>query len=364
MSNTATKHMIELFREEAEPTLFFAKQFRSPRRNFYKGKTVEIDIQRTTERVAITIIDVASGVRWNAADTATNKEFEAPPYVEGVALDSFKLTERMPGRNPFDDPEYRADAIERILWAVKGVWAKIVRAIELQASQVFQTGTVDLIDENGTTLYTIDYSPKVTHFPTAATAWTNALATPIADLAGLARVIRTDGRKPVNIATFGGPSWEAFVSHDSVKDRLDTRRIDLGNVAPTAINGDGATFKGIVDVDNYKLECWSYDGRYDHPQTLVSTPYMADDQVNLRASSGRMDATFGAIPNVGRELGLLPAPIIPSLPNRIMLPGEGVDLHVIVYIEPNGKTLKVEVGCRPLLVPTAIDTIGSLNTAI
>jgi hypothetical protein len=279
-------------------------------------------------------------------------------------LDSFKLMERMPGRSPLEDPQFRADAIKRIQSTVLKIQKKISRAIEWQASQVLQTGTVELPDQNGNVLYSIDYSPKASHFPDAAIDWDEETAVPLADLGALMTQVRTDGKKPPAVGLFGARSWDNFMKSEAVRQQLDTRRAVLGEVNPTALNGDGATLKGYVDIGNYKLECWGYDGRYKHPQTGVSHPFLAEDQVTVRAATGRLDATFGDVPNIGREFGAQSTEVIPSLPRRISLPGQGIDLHVNVWFTPDGRHLSVSVDCRPLLIPVAIDTFGSLNTGV
>ena len=52
---------------------------------------------------------------------------------------------------------------------------------------------------------------------------------------------------------------------------------------------------------------------------------------------------------------------MPFLPSRMSSSESGLDLTLNAWIEPNGRSMKLEVGTRPLTIPTAIDTFGTLT---
>jgi hypothetical protein len=130
------------------------------------------------------------------------------------------------------------------------------------------------------------------------------------------------------------------------------------------VNGNGGTYRGTVEIGNYRYDIWTYGGRYKDPQTGNKVQYIADDKVVVRASSGRIDATFGAIPNIGRLLGVQNTNLIPELPGRLSNSSGGMDLFTNVWLSNDGEQLFGGVGCRPLLIPTALDTFGCLDTGI
>lgn len=363
MSTTATKRMLAAYVSKALPTMFLSSLFLSPPENFYNSEEVEIDIQRGSEDVSIVVQDLSTGYRMNSADLYTNKGLKAPVHKEAAALNSFELMKRAAGDTPFENPNFRANVVNRVFDQMTKVENKIRRAIELQASQVLTLGVVTLVDSGGVALYSLDYKPKVAHFPTSAIAWNAAGATPIEDLRSLAEVVRGNGMIGPDQLIMGEASFEAFVSNAEVQKRFETRRIDLGTIAPMQVRGAG-NYRGVVEVGNYRFDVWTYSGRFKHPQTGVSTPYIPNDKVIVRASAGRMDATFGNIPNIGRELGMTSQVSFPELPGRFSNAAGGMDLHTNLWLTPDGEQLFAGVGCRPLLIPTAIDTYGCLDTGI
>lgn len=362
MSGATTKRMIRAYQQMAQPMLFLSGLFQSPPENFHTSEEVEIDIVRSDEDISIVIQDLSTGYRMNAEDLYTNKGFKPPIHKEAMPINSFDLLKRMPGQNPFESPDFRANMILRMFNGMTKIERKVRRAIELQASQVLQTGKVTLTDINGAALYTLDYKPKVTHFPTAGTAWGATGADPIGDVNALAEVIRGDGLADPDQLLMGVGAFEAFISNEDVQKRFDNRRYGLGTIAPMEIRGNGGSYRGIVEIGNYRYDVWTYGGRYKHPQTGVSTPYMDPSKVVVRSSAGRLDATFGAIPNIGSMMGAQATQLLPELPGRISNAAGGMDLFTNAWLSQDGEQLFGGVGARPLMIPTAIDTFGCLET--
>ena len=140
--------------------------------------------------------------------------------------------------------------------------------------------------------------------------------------------------------------------------------MDTGAVVPMEKRNNGGTYRGWIDIGNYRYEMWTYGGRYKHPQTGVKTPFIDPGNVIVRDSNGRLDATFGAIPNIGALLGEMGPNLLPELPGRISNTGGGMDLFVNAWLSNDGEQLFGGVGARPLMIPTAIDTYGCLTTGV
>ena len=363
MSDTTTKRMISVYNQMAAPTLFLSGMFQSPAENFHSSEEVEIDIIRSDEEVSIVVQDLSTGYRMNSDDLYTNKGFKPPINKEAIAINSFDLLKRVAGSNPFENPDFRMNIIARMFTGMVKVERKIRRSMELQASQILQTGILTLIDSNGVALYTLDFKPKATHFPTVGTVWSDATnAVPIDDIKALAEVIRNDGLGDADELLMGTDAFTEFVRSDQVQLHLNGRRIDQGAIIPTTRRGDGGNFRGTIDIGNYTFSIWTYGGRYNHPQTGVKTQFIDPGKVIVRDSNGRLDATFGAIPNIGREMGVQATNLLPELPGRISNAGRNMDLFTNAWLSPDGEQLFGGVGVRPLLIPTAIDTFGCLTT--
>jgi hypothetical protein len=358
MSNEITKHMLSVYEQASPTTLFLSSLFQARPENFYNSAEIEIDVVRNGEPVAVVVQDFSVLGRYNSQEVYTNKSFIAPIHSETGTLTSYDLIKRVAGADPFADPDYNMNATTKAVRLVGNMTNKIKRAIEVQASQVLQTGKLALKGEAGNILYNLDYKPKATHFPTAGVEWTNAAAVPLADLKSLAQVIRTDGKSNPDTLIFGCEAWTNFIKNAEVQANYSNRRIEQGNIATGMLTPNGSTFTGTVTIGSYEFNIWLYNGRYDDVETGTSTPYVADDKVIMLSSSERLDATFGGIPMFGNPA----AGILPFLPARVSDQAANMDIFMNAWLEPNRRHLFVSAESRPLMIPTAIDSFGCLDT--
>ena len=363
MSDASTKTMINAYNSQAEPSMFLTSQFQAPRANFYNSESVELDIQRSGEDVAIVIVNMAEGYRKNSADIYTNKEFTAPVFKELAPLNAYSLLRREFGQNPFANNDFQRKATTKSFSLMRKMENKIRRSIELMASQVLQTATVDMIDDNGATLFTVDFKPKATHFPTAGTIWSDSGADPLGDLGALAEIIRNDGLMDSNQLYFGIDAWNAFAAHPTVQAQMDLLRLNIGSIGPMnpAQSGTrGAQFRGTIDIGHNKFDMWTYGARYTHPQTGAATPFIDPAKVIMKSNDTRLDATYGSIPKFRQNN----ADSLRFMPGRITNRDARVDFFPNSWVTEDGQTLNVSISARPLLIPTAIDTFGCIATGV
>lgn len=357
MSDAATRRMIAAYNQEATAPMFLSGYFHSPPENFHRSEEIELDILRDQEDVAIAVTDLRDSGHSNEDTLYTNKSFKPPIYKEEAAISGFDMIKRQYGQNTFADPNYQAAAIAQSFRQFRKIERKIRRAIELQASQVLQTGKVTLRNKAGVPLYELDYKPKPTHFPTVATDWGTAGATPLSDVSALGDTIRRDGQAIPTGLLFGIAAFENFIDDPKVKERLDNRRMNLAEVAPQS-RGLGATFQGWFWSGHYRYEMWTYDGFFKDPQTGAPTTYLDKNSVVMQSSGARLDLTFGAIPRLTSP----DSRALPFLPSRLTNGDGGMDLTTNAWVEPNGESLVVSAGTRALCIPTAIDSFGCLKT--
>lgn len=361
MSDASTRHMIDMYMDEATAPMFLSGFFQTPPRNFHTSEKVELDIMRDDEDVAVVIQDLTAGARANEASRYTNKSLTPPVFKEMGTITSYDLIKRMPGQNPFTDPDYAENAAERAFDIARRLEMKIRRSIEWMAAQVLQTGALTLVDENGNTLYTLNFLPKSTHMATVSTTWstTGAAGDPIGDLSGLATVVRRDGRKNPTKLIFGTSALQRFLMNPTVQKFLDKGIMNLAALTPET-RGQGATFHGWIWLGNYRFEIWAYDAVFRHPQTGNLTEYVDTDNVIMLSDGARLDLSYGAIPRL-----VPPDPQVAGfLPDRMQSSDRGLDLTMNAWLSENREHLNVSVGTRPLTIPTAIDSFARLNVTV
>lgn len=358
MSDLTTKVMLDKYVEQKEPIGFLAGQFQSPPRNFHNKEEIEIDIRRNGKKIAIAVSNLSTGARLNSYDLFTNKAYKPAIYREAASINAHDLIKRDAGDNPFADFDFQFKAVERGIDIGIEMSSKILRAIEVQASQVLQTGKITLKDDGNNDIYEIDFKPKSSHFPTVSVTWGTTGDDKIGDIGSLCRQIKTDGKLTPDLLEMGHTAYEKFIQDATVLARFDNLRIEGNGIVPLNRMGNGGLYRGVIEIDNYKLDIWTYDESYEDPVTGNDTPYITADKVIVRASKGRLDATFGLIPRIGRSDPRVPTELL----QRIQSAEDMIDLQHWAWLQPDGSALMVEVGTRALLIPTAIDTFGCLTT--
>ncbi len=361
MSDTGTRQMLEMYMEEADSPMLLSGFFQSPARNFHTTEFVELDIIRDDQKIAIPVQDLTVGARSNESTKYVNKAFIPPIFKEKGAVNAFNMIKRQPGQNPFESPDFAKNATNEAFRIFHKLDLKIRRAVEVMASQVLQTGALTLINESGVAIYTLDFLPKATHFVTT-TVWAadGNSGDPLGDIASLGRVIRRDGKKVPNKLLFGSTALARFRANKAIQTQLllNQNSQGQGSFQPKLRGADGANYIGFLWIDNYRYDMWGYDGTYEHPQTGVITPYVADANV-LMMSDGRLDLSYGAIPRI-----MAPeSRALPFLPVRMSGSDAGLDLTINSWVTDDGEALMVSAGTRPLTIPTAIDTFGRLTVA-
>ena len=368
--SSITQSMIQVYLETAKAATWLASGFKSPRRNFHNSAQVTVDIERDGEIVAVPVQDLSAGYRENVNQEFENWALDVPVYREKFSITSHDLLKRSAGKDPFANVNFRANVIDRVFQGMSKLERKVRRAIELQASQIYQTGNIALADDGGNSIFALSYPKKATHFINAGTAWSSGSSTPLKNVADLAEVIRDDGLMAPTVLVMGERAFERLMAHNDIRraaGRFDNRRVELGRITPMRENDQGAQYRGMLEWGVFKFELWTYNAKFRNEFKAGATTtdyYINRDYVVLMNPASRMDATFGGVPNIGRELGMDSAMSrIPELPSRVINTAGGMDLNINAWMSEGNESLNIGLSTRPLLVPVAIDTFGRIDTS-
>jgi hypothetical protein len=360
MTAQATYRMLKKYEETGSPQLFLSSLAQTPPENYHDQDTVVVDIIRNEYRAAIPLPRGASDPRRVEQTKYVSKEVSPPTYDTAGEITIANATARQSGMSPFDPaaPRFK-NLVKEIFGVVRQLDDITRRGVEVQMSQIFTTGKLDLKDATGTTVFDYDFQPKSTHFPSLGTAWAadGTTGDPIADFNALGDIILRDGKAPITQVIMGAGAGVRFVQNAKVRDLLDKRRLDAGQIDRPQSRG-GASYLGSIVAGTQELEIWVYKGFYYNEQSQTNVPFLADNKVILRAGdANRIDLTFGSIPTL-----VEPDPRVAHLmPARMSDPKTGFDVSTNIWLAPNNKSLSVSVGTRALAYPTAIDTYGCLT---
>ncbi len=353
------KRFLSAYHERRDADMFLAGFFTVRPENISDTAKVVIDVVRENEEIS-PVVNEAEGPTLNLATAWTTKEFEPPTISEAMPFDVREFLKRMPGVNEYDaaDMSWSAQFFARAMDGLNRMEQKIRRNREWQASQILQTGKLDLVNAAGTVVYQIDFKPKATHTLAAGTAWDDAGAKPLSDIELMLDRIRADSLQDGDRVIMGDTAFNAFMGHASVQSQFENRRFELGVIAPRP-TGVGGKYQGILNVGNYQIEIWTYNGRGLVPGAGSAIKMVTSANVIVMASGGRLDTVFGGVP--------MAVPVDPRfagiLPSRISIP-QAVDIAPNIWVTPDGKQTMLEVASKPLLIPTGIDTFGTIATGV
>jgi hypothetical protein len=335
-------------RMQNEPTPFLSSMFGAQPGSLILSETdrVEVDIIRDDARVAVDVVRGAAQHNVNDAGQFSNKEFKVPLYDERAPITASMLSKRIPGMDPYapGDPAmalaYHASTIQR------GQARKIIREIERMAAEALQSGTITLKNSDS-----LDFKRKSTHSDTPTTKWGNS-GHPLADIEAMCSVIKKDGKRKPKRAIFGNKAWNVFFGNADVLAVLDKKWVDANRISPSEV-AQGGTYKGRMWFGDYELDLYTYPEYYINAAG-VETPYIVEDTVILMDPTARLDKAFGAIelmPGATEDYRRRGLPVLP----------EFVQGQIVPYVKEDYPTaLWAGVQSAPLVIPTAIDTIGVL----
>jgi len=362
MTTPATKKMIRAYYEQRPLKMFLQSLFQSPPENFHKSEKVEWEVERDGEEVAVAIKDYSTGYRNNTADEYTAKELVPPAYKESFRLHVYDQMKKQSGKVDTDDPDFQAAATAKSFKNYRRIEKKIRRAIELQCGQILTTGQLDLKDENGNTIYAIDFKPKAAHFFSAGTAWNAASPTIEANIMTAAQLVRNNTGLDADEIIMDENSWVAAKNNADFMKIFDYRRADFGSLGE---NGNkyantGATYHGRIQIGAYWYSIYTYDKTYTDPETGNTSRFLPSAKCVVRASEGRLDLTFGYVPNF-RPIA---SQALRFLPGRMSSRAQGMDMFPNAWLSLDGEAMFAGLASRPCAIPTAIDSFACISTGV
>lgn len=336
---------------------FLSSFFKTNEEDYTDAEYIDIDIVRSGEHVAPVLRDISNGAIAIADDVFTGKQVKPPVYKLARPVNVFDLLKRQPGENEYEAiGSWFGRLVVILKRAFQLMYGMLSRSIELQASQVLQTGTLTLTDDAGNTAYTLDFNAKATHIATVGTKWDQSGADPIGDLNGLADYIRADGLVDPKTIIFGAKAWDAFSQDAKVQNAVKKDGLGLGNLSPRLVN-KGGKYMGYLESGAYRYDLWVYNGRYQAFNDNTSTPFVNEKKVIMLADVEDLDfrLVYGGVPSLG-----MVEPFVSVVPDTVIYQG-GMKVHNKVYNNDDKDTTVAQATTRPVCIPVSIDRFGCLT---
>lgn len=291
MSIYTTKAMAKAMRQDKKAGTFLMDKF------FGKvdpkiGKTVTIDIIKGKRRLAPFQTPRVEGELVEKQGHSTREYTPAylKPKDELAATDV--LDDRIAGDNEYSltSPQER-EAIA-LAAQLNDLEDMIIRREEWMCAQQLVNGYVDVVGKGVN--YRIDLGMEASHKITVATVWSDvANATPFSDIGDAVALISKDAGISANTIIANSELIEEMLNTADMESKLNTRRMDLGQINPMQF-GENATYYGDIVVKGKRLEIWSYD-EWFLDENDVEQPMIPDGKVVVTSDNADFRRHYGAI---------------------------------------------------------------------
>jgi hypothetical protein len=300
MYNTRT--MLQALERKAPATTFLLDTFFS---NVEQSSTKYVDIDKFKgKRYLAPFVRPTQQGKLVEREGYTTSTFQ-PPYIKEkrVITPSEILENRSMGDTIYLGKSPMQRAAELLMRDLEDLRDRIIRREEWMAAQVLTAGTIAVSGEGFDA--EIDFGMDATHIIAVGTitAWSAEGADPLANLKTWKRLIQQDSGLVPDVCVMGYDAWDAFIAHDSVKDILDNRRIDMGLINPQQLP-DGVEYMGRV----LNLDIYTYAETYYIPST--SYYYVPEKKLFLGSTKARTARHYAAIQDL--ENGMAAVPYFPK----------------------------------------------------
>lgn len=347
--NIFTKAYLQAFKENI-PTPSFLKSFFDVKK--YATKTIGIEVQRGTERIAVDVLRGVDGQR-NQFSLSTEKEFMPPFYNENFDATLLDRYDRVFGAEANQVPATIGYLATDVADKYTMLRAKIERAKEKQCAEVFETGIVVL--NNGDN---IDFKRKAASKVDvgAGQYWTTAAADVEAQLIAGAEFIRKQGKNgtPEFNLVISGAAMVALKKTDYFKDNADYKQVQLIDIKMPQTTSFGAGYHGRIVAGAYIINLWTYDEIYEQKDTGVITRYLSENIAFMVPVKGtRFELAHAGVPAIIRDKA--------NAEFGSMIVSKAAEYYLNNYIDNKGKAHIFEIYSAPLSIPVTVDMIYTIQ---
>jgi len=287
--------MLEALKTVFEPKTFLQKDvFNGDNPQIHNSKHVDIDIKKGKRNIASYVSPLKEG-KVVTRDGFTTKTFN-PPYVkEKMVTTASDILRRNAGEVIYQNGESPMErAAKQVGEDLKNLDRRITRLEEVQASQALQYGKVTCEGDGISKVVDFGMSDENKIVLTGTDVWSDATnSKPLSDLGEWVRIAtQKSGIVPTN-AILGSDAIDYLLETDQISNKLDTRRVDLGEINPRQYSDMGVQYIGHLKKPS--LDLWTYEDWYYDVVEEVEKPLIDDNRVVLYNPSARYRMHYGAI---------------------------------------------------------------------
>lgn len=341
----------EVYQDRMKPKGFFTSLAKEKKT---AAKTFSIEVRRYFEKASIDIIRGGSANK-NEFALSTQKAFLPPYYEEEFDMTELQNYDRLFGTADEIDGSVLNSILDSANEKAEIIADKIRRSIEIQGSQVHDTGIVNL-ESNVDIDFKRDADSKPDIGATDPTKyWGNANAQIIQDLNTGAKRCRTKGKtgKTQFDVVMGENAWKQFLADETIQKFINFRRSDLIDVTTSRQEQNGAVLKCIFGPGIYTYNIWVHEDYYDDADGNA-VPYWDSNKVCMFPSDNIITLNYAGVPVKYQP----PNPLGGF--NDVIVYQEA-DIHFFGYTDAKGTSLTMNARSAPLYTLISIDRLYSFT---
>jgi hypothetical protein len=279
-------------------------------------KTVDVDIVKGKRRLAPFVSPLAEGrpVENRGFTTKTL----SPGYLKPkIATTAEQLMNRRPGEVLYAGtltPQARAE--QKLAEDLAELYDMCTRREEWLAAQALNNGVVTMIIKGDTEdqVMEIDFQMEATHQITLSGTglWSDGNSDPLADLRTWGALILRDSGLMATDVVMGSDVVDTFMTHAKVKDLLDVRKMEIGQIKPENFP-NGVSYVGTVNLPGLAVDIWAYLEWFEDDTTGTEGPAVPAKKLFMGSKRAQNTQLHAAIQDLEAiESGLVAAARYPK----------------------------------------------------
>lgn len=344
------KSAIAKYVEQRMPTTHMRGFFN---RQSYDSTTISLEVMRDNDFAAVDVLRGTNG-NLNEATKWSAKEIIPPFYHEKFNVNGLRFYERAMGMNAATaTTSNRAALANEVATMLVKLQNKIVRAEEIQCTQVLELGTVTLLNGD-----TIDFGRKADSLKdNSATPWTNENCDVESQLQAGIEFIANVGANTAGIfdLTMSGQAWISLQKTKWFKDRANYTQVSLISIGSPQ-NRNGATFMGQIQAGAGIFNVWVYDATV---LDITGARVRLTDQTKVimtPVSGAQFELSYGAVDQIVKSTGA-------SSLSGLQLQKGAADYYVWDNIDANNLVHTMHMTSAPIARLITVDMVYTMKIA-
>ena len=383
-----TNAVHDVYDEVPKVTNFFSGM---AEKTFSNTQYVNVNVRRGTEFVAPDVLRGSDGT-WYQLDKATQRLYEPPYYKLNIAITEHDVYKIMFNANSLQtslNESQVEDYIDYLLNEIYIVKNQIYRAYELQASQFYQTGVIQVAATDN-----FDFNRKSASIVDggAGSYWNDPTVNPINSIRNAGQFLREESKYQGGMLNviMGELALEAFLQNVNILERYDLQQANLADIRTqtrldggtfttrsrdaitsergrqTLANADysGASYHGVISTGSWTAMVYTYPQRYevkDAAGNITSIPFLDPEKVLVMPENPRFIMAHAAVPYIKRDERNMEYPeFYGTLLGQVGAAG-GYECMIDNYLDDSKDAHIFRMKSAGLFIPTAVDDIVTIQ---